>query len=117
MSYPLPDEVRRLQDKLRRFVDEVAIPRELEAEMNPEFAQAYKSRNQAWAKANGLWAMTIPKDKGGGGLSFLEQAIVNEQGGRATNGVGWCYSSPPRFLAEVATPYQMETWVAPLIEG
>ena len=117
MSYPLPDEVRRLQDKLRRFVDEVAIPRELEAEMNPGATEEYKSRNKDWAKANGLWAMTIPKDKGGGGLSFLEQVIVNEQGGRATNGVGWCYSAPPRFLAEVATPYQMETWVAPLIEG
>ncbi|MFP6728581.1 MAG: acyl-CoA dehydrogenase [Alphaproteobacteria bacterium] len=117
MSYPLPEPVRKLQDKLRRFVDETAIPRELEAESNPEIAQQYKSRNKEWAKANGLWAMTLPVALGGGGLSFLEQTIVNEQGGRATNGTGWCYSSPPRFLAEVASPYQMETWIKPMIEG
>ena len=113
MSYALPDSVRKLQDKVRKFVDEVAIPRELEAEMNPEIAQGYKFRNMEWAKANGLWAMTMPAALGGGGLGFLEQAIVNEQGGRATNGTGWCYSSPPRVIAEVAPPYQMETWIKP----
>ena len=117
MSYPLPDPVRNLQDKVRRFVDEVGIPRELEAEMNPEIVEDYKAKNREWSKRNGLWAMTIPEDKGGGGLGFLEQAIVNEQAGRATNGMGWCFSSPPRFLAEVATPHQMETWVAPMIRG
>ena len=117
MSYPLPDNVRALQEKLRRFVDEVGIPRELECEENPEAALKYRAENKQWAKANGLWAMTLPKELGGGGLSFLEQTIVNEQGGRATNGQGWCYSSPPRFLVEVATPYQMETWIMPLIEG
>ena len=117
MSYPLPDAVLELQIKVRRFVDEVGIPRELEAEMNPVIGREYRSGNMDWAKANGLWAMTIPKDKGGGGLGFLEQAVVNEQAGRATNGMGWCFSSPPRFLAEIATPYQMETWVGPLIEG
>ena len=117
MSYPLPDAVLELQIKVRRFVDEVGIPRELEAEMNPVIGREYRSGNMDWAKANGLWAMTIPKDQGGGGLGFLEQAVVNEQAGRATNGMGWCFSSPPRFLAEIATPYQMETWVGPLIEG
>ncbi|MCH7942039.1 MAG: acyl-CoA dehydrogenase family protein [Proteobacteria bacterium] len=117
MSYPLPDAVVELQIKVRRFVDEVGIPRELEAEMNPVIGREYRSGNMDWAKANGLWAMTIPKDQGGGGLGFLEQAVVNEQAGRATNGMGWCFSSPPRFLAEIATPYQMETWVGPLIEG
>ena len=117
MSYPLPDNVRALQEKVRKFVDEIGIPRELECEEDPEAALKYRAENKKWAKANGLWAMTLPKEKGGGGLSFLEQAIVNEQAGRATNGQGWCFSSPPRFLAEVATPYQMETWIQPLIEG
>ncbi len=117
MSYPLPDTVRALQAKVRTFVDEVGIPRELECEENPEAALKYRAENQQWAKDNGLWAMTLPKEMGGGGLSFLEQTIVNEQGGRATNGQGWCYSSPPRYLVEVATPYQMETWIMPLIEG
>ena len=117
MPYPLPENVRELRDTVRRFVDEVAIPRELEAEMDPEAARAHRAGNMEWAKRNGLWAMTLPADQGGGGRGFLEQTVVNEQAGRATNGVGWCFSSPPRFLAEVATPHQIETWVRPLIEG
>ena len=105
MPYPLPENVRELRDTVRRFVDEVAIPRELEAKMDPEAARAHRAGNMDWAKRNGLWAMTLPADQGGGGRGFLEQAVVNEQAGRATNGVGWCFSSPPRFLAEVATPH------------
>jgi acyl-CoA dehydrogenase len=117
MSYPLPDNARAIQAKVRDFVDNIGIPRELECEENPAEAEKYLEANMAWAKENGLWAMTLPKDLGGGGLSFLEQVIVNEQAGRATNGQGRCYSSPPRYLVEVATPYQMETWIKPLIEG
>lgn len=117
MSYPLPDKVRALQDKVRSFVNDIGIPRELECEENPEAALNYRAGNMEWAKENGLWAMTLPKEQGGGGLSFLEQVIVNEQCGRATNGQGFCYSSPPRFLVEVATPYQMKTWIQPLIAG
>ncbi len=117
MSYPLPDTVRALQAKVRKFVDEVAIPHELEAEANPALGQEFRAEARDFAKANGLMAMTLPKELGGGGLSFLEQAVVNEQGGRATNGQGWCYTSPPRFLVEVASAHQMETWVKPLIEN
>ncbi len=95
MSYLLPNSVRELQEKVRQFVDEVGIPRELEAEMNPEVAQQYKYRNMEWAKDNGLWAMTMPSELGGGGLGFLEQAIVNEQSGRATNGVTAAVPSLP----------------------
>ena len=117
MSYPLPERAAELQETVRKFVDEIAIPRELEAEADPEAGAKHRASNRAWAKKHGLWAMTLPKEEGGGGLGYLEQAIVNEQAGRATNGQGWCYSAPPRFLVEVATPYQMETWVRPLVEG
>ncbi len=92
MSYPLPDSVRALQAKVRKFVDEVAIPRELEAEANPEAGREFRAEAKEFATANGLMAMTLPKELGGGGLSFLEQAVVNEQGGRATDGQGWCYT-------------------------
>ena len=78
-----------MQDKVRGFVNDIGIPRELECEENPEAALNYRAGNMEWAKENGLWAMTLPKEQGGGGLSFLEQVIVNEQGGRATNGQGF----------------------------
>ena len=83
-----------------------------------KIGQEFRAEAKEFAKANGLMAMTLPKELGGGGLSFLEQAVVNEQGGRATNGQGWCYTSPPRFLVEVASSaHQMATWVKPLIDN
>ena len=73
MSYPLPDSVRALQAKVRKFVDEVAILRELEAEANPEAGREFRAEAKEFAKANGLMAMTLPKELGGGGLSFLNK--------------------------------------------
>ena len=54
MSYPLPDNVRALQDKVRAFVNDIGIPRELECEENPEAALDYRAENKEWAKENGL---------------------------------------------------------------
>lgn len=118
MSYPLPKPVRALQAKVRRFVDKELIPLEVEAEMNGgDIGEKRRARHARLAKRLGIFAMNMPKKLGGGGLSVLEQVVVSEQLGRATNALGWCVAQPARFLAEVATPYQMKTWVRPAIEG
>jgi len=43
--------------------------------------------------------------------------VVAEQLGRVTNGLGWCVTTPARCLYDVATPYQLETWVEPTVRG
>ena len=118
MSYPLPPRARSLQAKVRRFVDQELIPFELEAEMNDgDIGAERRARQTRIAKALGIYAMNLPKRLGGGGLSTLEQVVVSEQLGRVTNALGWVVAQPARFLAEVATPYQMKTWVRPAIRG
>jgi len=118
MSYPLPPRARSLQAKVRHFVDQELIPFELEAEMNDgDIGAERRARQTRIAKALGIYAMNLPKRLGGGGLSTLEQVVVSEQLGRVTNALGWVVAQPARFLAEVATPYQMKTWVRPAIRG
>ena len=42
---------------------------------------------------------------------------VQEEIGRVTNGVGWCYHDTSPFLVKTATPWQMERYVQPILEG
>ena len=59
----------------------------------------------------------MPKELGGGGYSMLQQVLVQEQGGRATNALGWVLGTPPAWLPPVATPDQIERYVIPAIRA
>ena len=101
MPHPLPPSARAWQEKVRRFVDEELIPFEVEAEMNGGvLPEAVRQRQRSRAKAIGLHALGIPKEHGGQGLTALEQAVIQEQIGRVTNALGWCYSSTPPWMLE-----------------
>jgi acyl-CoA dehydrogenase len=120
MAHPLPPSARAWQEKVRRFVDEELIPFEVEAEMNggvlPEGVRQLQRRK---AKDIGLHALGIPREHGGQGLTALEQAVIQEQIGRVTNALGWCYSSTPPWMLEACAgnAHQMKTWVTPNIRG
>jgi acyl-CoA dehydrogenase len=110
------DEEKR--DRARRLADEELIPHEVVAELNggvvrPEIAE----RQRARARELGLTAINIPIELGGAGMSVLQQVLVQEQMGRVTNALGWVVTTPPAWLAAVATEYQMATWVLPTIRG
>jgi alkylation response protein AidB-like acyl-CoA dehydrogenase len=120
MPHPLPASARAWQEKVRRFVDEELIPFEVEAEMNGGLLpEGVRERHRRKAREIGLHALAIPKEYGGQGLTALEQAVISEQIGRATNALGWCYSSTPPWMLEACAgnPHQMQTWVLPNIRG
>lgn len=109
---------RQVQARARRFVDEELIPWEVHAEMNggevpPDVAERQRRR----ARELGLWAINQPTELGGGGYTMLQQVLIGEQTGRVTNALGWVVTSPVGWLPAVATPYQMERYVLPLIAG
>jgi len=118
VSYPMSDEDREMQRRARDFVDQELIPHEVEAEMAggrlpPEVVEGHRRR----ARELGFGAITMPKELGGDGLTLFQQALVQEQIGRVTNGLGWVVHTPPAWLAAVATDHQIDTWVKPTIEG
>ena len=112
-----PDELD-LQKRARDFVDSELIPHEVEAELNRgRLPEAVLVRQRDGARALGLLGISVPTSHGGPGYSVLQQALVSEQIGRVTNTLGWVVTTPPRWLAETATPSQLERWVLPTFRG
>lgn len=115
--YGLSAEDVEIQARARGFIDEV-IPYEVEAELNhgelaPEVIAAQRRR----VEELGLAGTNIPKALGGKGFTFLQQVLVQEQGGRATNALGWVVHTPALWFTTVATPTQLERWLAPSVRG
>jgi acyl-CoA dehydrogenase len=107
-----------LQQRARAFVDAELIPYEVEAELNAgRLPEDVVARQRARAGALGLMGISVPASHGGPGYTTLQQALISEQIGRVTNTLGWVVTTPPRWLADVATPAQLERWVAPTFRG
>ncbi len=118
MAIRLSDEDRAIQDTARRFVDTELIPWEVHAEMNDGIIPAeVAARHERTACELGLTAINQPVELGGSGLTTVQQALVQEQAGRATNALGWVVSTPAGWLPNVASEYQMERYVLPTIAG
>ena len=103
MTFALSDQDLEIQQRARTLVDEI-IPFEVEAEMNagelkPDVREAHERR----AHELGFTAINIPKEHGGDGYTMLQQVLIQEQTGRATNALGWVVHTPPGWLWQVAT--------------
>ena len=64
----------------------------------------------------GLWAMNMPTEWGGAGLSAIEQMIVQEQMGKATNCL-WDFVWYPANVLGRCSPEQREKYLLPVIRG
>ncbi|MEX0991005.1 MAG: acyl-CoA dehydrogenase family protein [Actinomycetota bacterium] len=117
MNYPMSDEDRAIQAQARAFIDEI-IPYEVEAEYNggdvdPHLVGTWTRK----AHDLGLYAMNMPKDLGGSGMTMFQQTLVSEQLGRVTNALGWVVHTPAAWLPAVATDHQIEAYLKPTIRG
>jgi acyl-CoA dehydrogenase len=76
MDFALNDEQRLLIDTVRRFIQRELAPLEDAVEaagaLAPEQAQAIHQK----AKALGLYAMNLPEEHGGGGLSAVDTMLA-----------------------------------------
>lgn len=114
----MSDQDRAIQAAARRFVDEELIPHEVEAEMNGGELPAEIVEGQRRALAGlGLRAINMPKELGGAGLTFFQQALVQEQSGRATNALGWVIDTGPAWAVGVMSGEQVERYLKPIVRG
>ena len=115
--YGLTAEDVEIRDRAKAFVDSL-IPYEVEAEMAGgclprELADQHHHR----AIELGLYATNMPISVGGPGFTALQQVLVQEQTGRATNALAWVMHTPPQWWADVATDYQLQRWLLPGVRG
>jgi acyl-CoA dehydrogenase len=115
--YGLSDADLDIQAKAITFADEL-IPFEVEAELNDgELPKDVTAAHKARAIELGLFATNIPKELGGGGCTALQQVLVQEQVGRVTNALAWVAATPPSWLPQVATTFQVEKFLLPAVRG
>jgi len=115
--YGLSDADVELQGRARAFVDDL-IPYEVEAEEHGgELPADVDTKMRRRAQEEGLVATNMPRELGGQGCSMLQQVLVQEQVGRATNALGWMLSTPPQWWVRVATDYQRDRWLVPTVRG
>jgi len=70
------------------------------------------------ARAAGFAMLNMPERYGGKDLSMLGQVAIEEEAGRATNGLGFVVADRgPRELVDLATEDQVQRFVMPVIRG
>jgi len=103
--------------RARAFVDEILIPREVQAERAggrlPE-AEVELIRREALAR--GLAGGRHAVEHGGQGWTAVEWFEVEEQLGRSTNGLSWHMPSAYNVLAG-GSPDQIERYLKPALRG
>jgi acyl-CoA dehydrogenase len=113
----LTPEQLDLQERARRFVDEVLIPNEELAERSAgRIPDELKQRIKAEATDARLSGGLHAPEHGGQGWTKLEWFLVEEQLGRSTNALSWHMPGAYNVLAS-GTPEQIERYLKPALRG
>ena len=117
MDFALNDEQKMMIDTIRRFIAEELHPLEDALENTGTLPEADAHRIHAKAKELGLYALNMPAELGGGGLSNLDRIICEEQFGHTSDmlirrAFGNVYEPLLHCKGE-----QVERWLKPAVEG
>jgi alkylation response protein AidB-like acyl-CoA dehydrogenase len=114
----LPAEIRELKTRVAEFIEREVYPLERRVaeagRIEPGWVEDV--RRKAWAE--GFAMLNMPEEAGGGGLTMLGQVALEEESGKATNGLGFAVvDRGPAELFHVVTPEQRERYVEPVLRG
>jgi alkylation response protein AidB-like acyl-CoA dehydrogenase len=114
----LPAEIRDLKQRVGRFVEAEVYPLEQRIVERNAIDPAEVDALRAKARAAGFAMLNMPVEQGGQNLSMLGQVALEEESGKATNGLGFAVvDRGPRELLEIATADQVERYVMPIVRG
>jgi alkylation response protein AidB-like acyl-CoA dehydrogenase len=126
MDFSIPEEIRRLCDGVRRFMDAEVLPLEGREHWRlevggPAYPAAIRAVQQK-AKGLGYWAFHLPRDAGGAGIPFMYYVLVNELLGRSPLAPVCVGSQAPdsgnaEILWKHGSAEQKARWLAPLVAG
>jgi len=114
----LPAEIQELKDAVARFLEAEVYPLEQRIAEQRAIDPAEIDALRAKARGAGFSMLNMPAEVGGRDLSMLGQVALEEEAGKATNGLGFAVvDRAPRELYEIATPEQIERYVLPIVRG
>ena len=125
MDFALPEDIDALRLQYRAFVEEHIIPLESDPASYDEhenIAPDTLKAVQQKAKAAGLWAPQMPRERGGLGLNVQGIAACYEEMNRSIFGPVCFNASAPddgnmTVLNKVAREDQKDKWLQPIIDG
>lgn len=120
-AWEMPEELRMLEDTVRKFMTNEVIPAEAGLPHDAYALPAAKLKElQAKAKAIGLWCVQSPEAYGGAGLNLLAQCIVAEESAKCRMGayVSACgaFGFDPPSIIFGGTEEQIQKYAVPSIE-
>ena len=117
MDFNLTEEQRLLVETIREFVRRELKPLEEGVETNGYLVDEVASEIQEKSKGLGLYAVNIPREFGGGGLSVLEWMMAEEQFGRTSDIlIRRAFGNVYEILLE-ASEEQKQTYLLPAVRG
>ena len=125
MDFALSPEADELRLRIRAYVEERIIPLEADPASYDEhenIAKPLLETLRAEVKAKGLWALSMPQERGGGGQTMVTLAACYEEMNRSIFGPVVFHGAAPddgnmRLLNMVGTEAQKERWLQPIIDG
>jgi acyl-CoA dehydrogenase len=117
IDFSIPSETQMLLDTLRRFIENELKPHEAEVEekqvVRPEVVRSLRSK----AKEIGLFALGMPADVGGGGLSVVDMCLCEEEFGYTKDAlVRRAFGAIPASLVNCVDG-QREKYLLPAVRG
>lgn len=125
MDFTLPKEIDETRLRIRAFVEETLIPLEAHADSFDEHENIRRdllTGLRAEAKGQGLWALSMPKARGGRGFPVVGMAACYEEMNRSIFGPVVFNAAAPDdgnmvLLNKVATEAQKDRWLQPIVDG
>ena len=114
----LPADIAALKEAVGRFVESDVYPFEQRIAERGSIDSGELDALRKKARDAGFSMLNMPVDLGGRDLSMLGQVALEEESGKATNGLGFAVvDRGPRELHEIATPEQVDRYVRPIANG
>ena len=117
MDFSISEESRLLTASLRRFIEEELQPIEAEVEAKGELDSDKAREIFLKSRELGFYAMNMPEEVGGGGLSAVEMCLAAHEMGRTSDilvrrAFGTVYE-----LLLACTGSQRDEWLLPAVRG
>jgi alkylation response protein AidB-like acyl-CoA dehydrogenase len=114
----LPADIAELKRQVGLFIEAEVYPVEQRIAERNAIDSAEIDELRVKARAAGFAMLNMPPELGGRDLSMLGQVALEEESGKATNGLGFAVvDRGPRELLELLTPAQVEKYVLPIVRG
>jgi len=125
VDFTLSPEIRDFQKRIHAFVADRVLPLESDPAAYDDHENIAPERLdilRAEAKREGLWALQMPKSRGGQGLGVVGMAVAYEEMGRSIFGPVVFNAAAPDdgnmlLLNRVGTEAQKDRWLQPIIDG